>query len=132
MHYNSLYFHGLFCSSIGKQTSVYKGEEPGSPNNVWKVFSRKSLTEEQKGKLFPQATESKEVIWLAYPHYTPPEKFLPFVLDEGVFYVNAIEWSTSAMEMSALSAKNAALLAGRYFNKMKPTTEESANVHGEL
>ena len=109
-----------------------KGKEPQPPKNVWKVFSRKPLTDDQKRKLFPKATGSKEVIWLAYPHYTPPEKFLPFVLDEGVFYVNAIEWAASAMEMSSLSAKNAALLTARYFNKSKPASEERADVHGEL
>jgi len=52
---------------------------------------------------------------MAYPHYTPPEKFWSFVLDDGVFYVNAIEHSASAMEMSAVSAKNAALLAHKYY-----------------
>ena len=54
----------------------------------------------------------KVASWLAYPHFTPPEKFWSFALDDGVFYVNAI---VSAMEMSAVSAKNAALLAHKYY-----------------
>ena len=122
----------IFFNSIGKLASVHKGKGESAINNVWKVFSRKPLTEDQKEKLFPQSTESKEIIWLAYPHYTPPETFLPFVLDEGVFYVNAIEWSASAMEMSALSARNAALLTGKYFNKSKPASEPNGKVHSEL
>ncbi|XP_028399919.1 prenylcysteine oxidase-like [Dendronephthya gigantea] len=81
----------IFFSSIGKQPSVYKGNDSGAEGNVWKVFSRKPLTDDQKHKLFSESKESKEVIWLAYPHYTPPEKFLSFVLDDGVFYVNTIE-----------------------------------------
>jgi prenylcysteine oxidase/farnesylcysteine lyase len=111
---------------------VNKGKEPSTIKDVWKVFSRKPLTDEQQRKLFPHATETKAVVWQAYPHYTPPEKFLPFVLDEGVFYVNAIEWSASAMEMSALSARNAALLTGRYLNKTKATPQKNEKVHGEL
>ena len=39
-----------------------------------------------------------------------PEKFWSFVLDDGVFYINAIEHSANAMETSAVSAKNAVLL----------------------
>ena len=57
----------------------------------------------------------KVVSWLAYPHFTPPEKFWSFALDDGVFYVSAIEHSVSAMEMSAVSAQNAALLSHKYY-----------------
>ena len=111
---------------------MFRGKEPQVSGNVWKVFSREPLTDVQKQKLFPEATDTKEVIWLAYPHYTPPEKYLPFVLDEGVFYVNAIEWAASAMEMSSLSAKNAALLTARYLNKTKPSSGERSDVRSEL
>ena len=49
--------------------------------------------------------------WAAYPKYESSCKKMPrFVLDEEsrqrVFYVNAIEWSSSCMEMSAIGAKN--------------------------
>ena len=36
------------------------------------------------------------------------------MLDEGVFYVNAIERVASAMEMSCLGGRNAALLVKDY------------------
>lgn len=107
-------------SSIGLKTTV-----EGKPINpsLFKVFSRKPLTNETINKIFlinnnsekkENITEIKSVSWLAYPHYTPPEKFLPFVLDEGVFYVNAIERAASAMEMSAIGGRNAALLVSHY------------------
>ena len=111
---------------------MYRGKDSGTVDNVWKVFSRKPLTDDEKLKLFSESKQSKEVIWLAYPHYTPPEKFLPFILDDGVFYVNAIEWAASAMEMSALSGRNAALLTGNYLNKTKPVVHASEGVHKEL
>jgi len=81
---------------------------------IRKVFSRSDLTATQLNELFSNVDQMKVVSWLAYPHFTPPEKFWSFVLDDGVFYVNAIEHSASAMEMSAVSAKNAALLAHKY------------------
>ncbi len=48
--------------------------------------------------------------WLAYPHFDPPESFPPFMLTEGVCLNNAWENAASAMEMSAVAAKNCALL----------------------
>ena len=39
--------------------------------------------------------------WRAYPKFSPPEKFLPFVLDSGgLFYLNTIENAANAMEVS--------------------------------
>ena len=54
----------------------------------------------------------KVASWLAYLQFTSPEKFWSFALDDGVFYVNAI---VSAMEMSAVRAKNASLLSHKYY-----------------
>lgn len=105
-----------YFNSIGKQspcenrTNLDVEETP-----IRKVFSRSDVSASQLNELFSQVDEMKVVSWLAYPHYTPPEKFWSFVLDDGVFYINAIERSASAMEMSAISAKNAALLAHQYF-----------------
>ena len=105
-----------YFNSIGKQepvenrTKVDPKEMP-----IHKVFSRSDLSASQLNKLFSSVNDMKVASWLAYPHYTPPEKFWSFVLDDGVFYINAIERSASAMEMSAVSAKNAALLAYQYY-----------------
>ena len=118
-------------SSVGKQTSVWNKKLHGQ-EQVWKVFSREPLTKECTEKLFSRRDDAKSVVWLAYPHYTPPEKFLPFVLDEGIFYVNAIEWAASAMEMSALSGKNAALLAAQFLKKGKSLTSKHQEGHEEL
>ena len=87
------------------------------PVRVWKVFTPEPMTEEQKKAMFSDIQEEATFDWLAYPEYTPPEEFPPFILDDGVFYINTIEKSASAMEMSAIGAKNAALLAREYLLK---------------
>ena len=116
-----------YFNSIGKQESVDNRlkHDPGKLS-VRKVFSRLQLTSTQLDQLFSKKEEVKVVSWLAYPHYTPPEKFWSFVLDDGVFYVNAIEQSASAMEMSAVSAKNAALLAFQYYTSTGHTSGAKA------
>ena len=44
-------------------------------------------------------------------------RHMTFILDDGVFYVNAVEKAASAMEMSAIGAKNCAILAYEYLQK---------------
>lgn len=108
-------------SSIGMKSTV-DGKSINPP--LYKVFSRKPLTETTLNELFILNRTSDEeevriqsISWLAYPHYTPPERFAPFVLDEGVFYVNAIERAASAMEMSAIGGRNAAILVKQYLDE---------------
>ena len=107
-----------FFNSIGYQEPVTaqdrREEDPTQRIAVRKVFSRSVLASPQLDELFSSREETKVVPWLAYPLYAPPEGFLPFVLDEGVFYVNAIEYAASAIEMSAIAGNNVALLAHRY------------------
>ena len=88
------------------------------PIRVWKVFVTEPMTEEQKEAMFSEISDRATFDWLAYPEYKPPEEFPPFILDDGVFYINAIEKAASAMEMSAIGAKNAALLAREYLLKL--------------
>ncbi|KAJ1091575.1 hypothetical protein NDU88_004694 [Pleurodeles waltl] len=105
----------LFFSSIGVVTPVkVKTDQPlrDSANDpVWKVFSPEPLTEQQLGLLFTSHGAVKSKTWLAYPNYHPPERVPPVVLNERIYYISSIEIAASAMEMSALSAKNVALLA---------------------
>ncbi|KAG5272565.1 hypothetical protein AALO_G00166910 [Alosa alosa] len=85
---------------------------PASQPSVWKVFSPRPLTPEQLGAMFVSWDEVSETRWLAYPAYSPPHRGTPpFELHERLYYLNAIEWAASAMEMSAISARNLALLA---------------------
>eukprot|EP00898_Chlorokybus_atmophyticus_P007516 jgi/Chlat1/7766/Chrsp66S07228 len=86
-----------------------KGSVPGA-HSVYKLFSRELLSNAVLDKLFIVRDEVAVWDWLAYPHFNPPEEFAPIVLDAGVFYINAIESAASAMEVSAVGAKNVALL----------------------
>ena len=88
-----------------------------NPDRVWKAFVPEPLTDEQKEMMFKEIKDQATFDWLAYPEYSPPEKFPPFILDDGVFYINTIEKAASAMEMSAIGAKNTALLVQEYLLK---------------
>eukprot|EP00043_Microstomoeca_roanoka_P012228 m.117570 g.117570 ORF g.117570 m.117570 type:complete len:618 (-) comp15432_c0_seq3:28-1881(-) len=94
------------CIGLVADNSTHKN------TGLFKVFSRSPLTKEDLQLMFLEYKEDtiQEYQWKAYPKFTPPESFSPFVLGEGVFYPNAIENSASAMEMSAIAAKNAVLL----------------------
>lgn len=87
------------------------------PHRVWKIFTPRPLTSEEKQQMFKNIDAEATIDWLAYPNYNPPDTFPPFELDKGVFYVNGIEKAASAMEMSVIGAKNCALLARDYLRK---------------
>uniref|UniRef100_A0A8C0UA92 Prenylcysteine oxidase 1 n=1 Tax=Cyanistes caeruleus TaxID=156563 RepID=A0A8C0UA92_CYACU len=102
----------LFINSLGVVSPVGDaGGELPLRSAVWKVFSKEELTKEQLGLLFSSYDAVKVKRWLAYPQYRPPEKFPPIVLHEQLYYLNGLERAASAMEMSAIAARNAALLA---------------------
>ncbi|NXU52179.1 PCYOX oxidase, partial [Turnix velox] len=104
----------LFINSLGVVSPVEATtkEGPGaSPSPVWKIFSEEELSKEQLNLLFSSYDSVKSKKWLAYPHYVPPEKCPPIVLHDHLYYLNGLERAASAMEMSAIAAKNVALLA---------------------
>jgi len=78
--------------------------------HVYKIFSREELTDEHIKKYFPTVYEVKLIDWLAYPKYETFPGLDSFVLHRNLFYLNSIEWAASAMEMSALAARNVANL----------------------
>lgn len=85
---------------------------PASLPNVWKVFSHQPLSQEQLQDMFISWDSVSETRWLAYPSYRSlHRKAPPFILHERMYYLNAVEWAASAMEMSAIAARNVALLA---------------------
>uniref|UniRef100_A0A8D0GUP9 Prenylcysteine oxidase 1 n=1 Tax=Sphenodon punctatus TaxID=8508 RepID=A0A8D0GUP9_SPHPU len=104
----------LFINSIGMVSPVQNRNDEQKKlmgPAVWKVFSPKLLTKEQLNLLFLSFDSVEEKKWLAYPRYSPPEKCPPLILHDRIYYLNSIEWAASAMEMSAIAAKNAALLS---------------------
>ena len=105
-------------SATAENVKEYLKPVEEEPDRVWKLFSTRALTQEELDRMFLKRGESVAIDWMAYPQYSPPEQFPKFVLDDGVFYVNAIELAASAMEMSAVSAMNCSLLAWKYLSNL--------------
>lgn len=107
-----------------------------SHTTVWKVFSPKPLTEEQLKTLFISREHVVEKRWLAYPSYRAPERRVPsFILHHNLYYLSPIEWAASSIEMSALSARNIALLANHRWNGRTSKVDQEglhARLRGEL
>ncbi|NXB28278.1 PCYOX oxidase, partial [Eulacestoma nigropectus] len=104
----------LFINSLGVVSPVGDtgtGRKLPLQSAVWKVFSKEVLTKAQLNLLFSSYDSVKVKQWLAYPQYSPPEKCPPIILHEHLYYLNGLERVASAMEVSAIAARNAALLA---------------------
>ncbi|CAG2119641.1 unnamed protein product [Medioppia subpectinata] len=99
-----------FFTSIGRVYPVDDSRDERTP--VYKVFSRTPLTTDQLDLIFEDTQVVYVKDWYAYPHYdSVSEPLPPFILSPGVYHLNAIEWAASAIEMSLIGGKNAALLA---------------------
>ncbi|CAL8406092.1 unnamed protein product [Arctogadus glacialis] len=132
---------GCFLNSLSSVDPVtippgYR-RPPASTPSVWKIFSPRPLTEAQLDAVFlsrdPGASETR---WLAYPAYRPPHRRTPpFVLHDRLYYLNAVEWAASAMEMSAIAARNAALLAHHRWHALTGKIDQEdlhVRLRGEL
>lgn len=109
---------------------------PASHAKVWKIFSPQPLSQEQLRDMFLSWDSVSESRWLAYPAYRPPHrKTPPFILHDRLYYLNAVEWAASAMEMSAISARNVALLAHHRWHGQKGKIDQEdlhTRLRGEL
>ncbi|XP_007567285.1 prenylcysteine oxidase 1 [Poecilia formosa] len=109
---------------------------PASHPKVWKVFSSEPLTPKQLQQMFLSYDSVSETPWLAYPSYRPPHrKTPPFVLHNRLYYLNAVEWAASAMEMSVISARNVALLAHHRWHEQTDKIDQEdlhMRLRGEL
>ena len=87
----------------------------GGPK-FYKIFSDQHLNTAELAKIFEPGFELiQEMPWLAYPKYDAKLKTMPdIILDaeerERVYYLNAMEWTSSCMEISCVSARNVSLL----------------------
>uniref|UniRef100_H2YKE1 Prenylcysteine lyase domain-containing protein n=1 Tax=Ciona savignyi TaxID=51511 RepID=H2YKE1_CIOSA len=128
---NATYFR-----TIGFHYPVDFNESTGDTieSGIYKVFSDESLTKEQIDDLFDKHDSVDEVVWLAYPKYSAPENLTSFVLNEaGLYYTSPIESAASAMEMSLISARNAALLSfNDWYAVSEPVNNAKRNAPTEL
>ncbi|XP_016374340.1 prenylcysteine oxidase-like [Sinocyclocheilus rhinocerous] len=109
---------------------------PASQHKVWKIFSSQPLSQKHLQQIFLSWDSVSEKRWLAYPSYSPPHRRTPpFILHDHLYYLNAVEWVASAMEMSAISARNLALLAHhRWYEQTGKINQEDLHtrLRGEL
>lgn len=81
-------------------------ENKVSGQNIYRIFSRHKLAEDLLNKLFIERSETKSLVWDAYPVLTPAAAWPSFVLEEGIYYVNAMESAISTMETEVMGSKN--------------------------
>lgn len=98
----------LFFNSFSKQKPV-SGKMVEKP--VYRVFSNKVPNVNQLKTILPEWSDLRVINWMAYPEYPSSVQLPSFTLHEQLYHLNAIEMAASAMEMSAVAAKNVALLA---------------------
>lgn len=123
---------GLFFNSVSRIQPVdYNKNDRAS--DVWKVFSPVPLSDSELDLLFIQYNKNSVKVndWLAYPHYARLPTSDNFRIHRNFYYLNAIEWAASAMEMSVIAAKNIALLAhkGLYGEPVR-AARHSKMIHG--
>lgn len=123
---------GLLFNSIGQITPVDYTPEYNK-SNVWKIFTQKKLKDNELLSIFSEVKNKHVREWLAYPHYES-RHFLKndsFIISSNLYYINAIEWAASAMEMSAIAAKNVALLIHKNFrsNKIDQNTASISKIN---
>ena len=110
-------------NSLGCLTPVNEtGPPPGLP--VHKLFSNSPPSGDLLDRLFTGAQRRLRLSWLAYPQYPSrmePEALGNFTLVNNLYYLSSVERAASAMEMSALAARNVANMAyTRWYNRPPP------------
>ncbi|KAL7846875.1 hypothetical protein SRHO_G00218550 [Serrasalmus rhombeus] len=109
---------------------------PVNESKVWKLFSQEPLSEEQLREIFVSWEGVWEKRWLAYPSYSSsPHPMPPFVLHNRLYYLSAIEWAASCMELSVVAACDMALLAYHHWHDQTDKIDQEdlhTRLRGEL
>lgn len=82
------------------------GQAADSPHRIYKVFSRAELPEGLLTRLFAERVETHRIVWKAYPVLRPAAEWPPFLLNHGLYYVNAMESGVSTMETEIMASRN--------------------------
>ncbi|KAM6969883.1 prenylcysteine oxidase 1-like [Aplochiton taeniatus] len=96
---------------------------------VYKVFSSQPLDKAQLKTLFRSYYSVQVTEWQAYPHYGSSQALPAVELQPNLYYLNGMEWAGSAMEMSAVAAKNIALLAFHRWNRQTDMVDQKDLMH---
>uniref|UniRef100_A0A8C5TL11 Prenylcysteine oxidase 1 n=1 Tax=Malurus cyaneus samueli TaxID=2593467 RepID=A0A8C5TL11_9PASS len=112
---------------------------PKLSSTVWHVCPRsicssppttRTAPREQLNLLFSSYDSVGEAV-VGVSEYSAPEKFPPMLLHEHLYYLNGLERAASAMEMSAIAARNAALLAFHRWHGHSASVDQE-DLHAKL
>lgn len=78
---------------------------------VWRVQSPQPLLRSQLKTLFRSYYSVQTAEWQAHPVHSPHTPLPRFTLHDQLFHLNALEWAAGSVEVTAVAAKNVALLA---------------------
>ncbi|KAG9091270.1 hypothetical protein FS749_016670 [Ceratobasidium sp. UAMH 11750] len=94
-------------NSIRYQATIQRN---GNTEYVIKIFSKTKITDVTLATLFGQGKVGwvyrKE--WDAYPYFPPRSDYPPVKLDQGLYYINAMEGLWSTMETETIASRNVA------------------------
>ncbi|KAF5480554.1 hypothetical protein F2P56_001294 [Juglans regia] len=115
-------------------SSISVLRQHGEKDMTYKIFSRQPMADTLLDSIFSVRQETIRIDWGAYPHYSAPEVFAPFILDgRHLYYVNAFENAASTMETSAVAAENIArLILSRFFSQSPLISSNLSSNSGEL
>uniref|UniRef100_A0A8C9U175 Prenylcysteine oxidase 1 like n=1 Tax=Scleropages formosus TaxID=113540 RepID=A0A8C9U175_SCLFO len=124
---------GLFFNSAASLCPVnisagFRRKQPQEAG-IYKVFSQRPLGKAELKTLFKSYYSVQVTSWQAYPHYGSTQGLPLIILHDNLYYLNGIEWAASAMEMSAVAAKNIALLAYHRWNRQLEMTDQKDLMH---
>lgn len=105
-----LFFHAMDNICPVNISAAFRRKQPQEAA-VWRVLSQQPLDKHQLKTLFRSYYSVQVTEWQTYPRYDAAKALPPIVLHENLFYLSGVEWVASSMEMTAVAAKNVALLA---------------------
>ncbi|XP_072341682.1 prenylcysteine oxidase 1-like [Scyliorhinus torazame] len=115
----------ILAASIAVPVTEVPDRQPPACARVWRLLSPEPLAAAEVSRLFPSPQAVREARWLAHPRYSPSDEAPPFVLHRHLYHLNAVEWAASTMEVMAISAKNAALLARhRWYRQLEKVDQD--------
>ncbi|CAF4367233.1 unnamed protein product [Rotaria sp. Silwood2] len=100
--------------AVAEQHTVNENKEQykNIDKSVYKIFSPNELSLSDYKQIFDNDNFQliQDIPWLAYPKYEHPQKMPPIQINKNIFYLNAMEWSSSCIEIEVISARNIAML----------------------
>lgn len=121
----------VFFNSIARNYPVDVDDGVSVAPPVWKVFSNELLSSKELETLFSTVNETHVINWKAYPEYDGTVTTGNFTLHPGLYYINAIEFAASAMEMGVIGARNVAMLTASHLG-IDVQDRRDTNFHLEL